>query len=54
MERVDETGYMEAGEYGEDFFVRVGGYLLDLETLGDYVLVGYHDLLKVSFVFLCD
>lgn len=43
---------MEEGEDGEDLFVGVGGDLLDLEALGDGVLVGYHDLAVVSSMFL--
>jgi len=46
VEGMDETGYVEGGENRQDFFVGAGCYLLDLETLGYYVLVGYHDLLQ--------
>lgn len=45
MELVDEAGDVEEGEDGEDLFVVGGRDLADLETLGYYVLVGYHDLL---------
>ena len=48
MKGVHETRYVEGGEDGEDFFVRVGCYLLDLETLGYYILMGYHDLFSIS------
>ena len=51
MESVNEAGDVEGGEDGEDFLVVAGCDLGDLETLGYYVLVGYHDLDGVS---LCD
>lgn len=44
VKSVDEAGDVEGWEDGEDFFVVAGCDLGDLETLGDYVLVGYHDL----------
>ena len=48
MERVHEAGDVEGGEHGKDFAVCSGCDLLDLETLRDYVLVGYHYLLHSS------
>lgn len=48
MQGVHEAGYVEAGEDSENFFVCARCYLGNLEALGYYVLVGYHDLWLVS------
>ena len=53
MKGVHETRYVEGGEDGEDFFVRAGRYLLNLETLGYYIPMGYHDLFSVSIYPQC-
>ena len=54
MKGVDEAGNVERGENGEYFFVVVGCYLLDLEALGYYILVGYHDLFPLSSIYFQD
>ena len=46
MQGVYEAGYVEAWQDGEDLVVRARFYLMELEALGYYVLVGDHDLLQ--------
>ncbi len=50
MQCVDEACDVEGGQHGEDFLVGGGCDLLDLKTLGDYVLVGNHYLFSSAFI----
>jgi hypothetical protein len=50
MSRAREN-ILERGQNGKDFLMRIRCDLCDLETLSDYVLVGYHDLLLVRPLF---
>lgn len=50
MEAVDQSGDMKQWEDAEDLTMIGGRDLLDLEALGDYVLVGNLDLVGENVV----
>lgn len=53
MENVYKSSYVERWQHGKDLFVIVWGDLLDLKTLRNDILVGYHNLnLSVPGYFL--